>query len=198
MSASQLQASFTDTKTNFNTSQTGTVSLAFGDTTGPYTVTVNDLLPGQSQSVYFNVKNVGSITFGSLQAKMKTSGELVDRPAPTRTYQTVENGKVITKTGNGGNPAVVQIQSCSSPWVNGVCSTGASNSYGPVAGNVDSGIMTIAHGKNLKPGQTAYLKATYTLNAAAGPEYEGKTASFSYTMTATQRDGHTTNGQEAF
>lgn len=181
-------ASLTDQQQAQNISEAGTVRLSIDEGSAQATTQITDIFPGESRSVYMNVLNDGSLRFGKLENKLDTTGSLADKPAPTRTYETIKDGKAITVTGRGGSPLNVTVESCMQAWSNGECTGGTAEiTTRPTSSNVPFFVMK--NGSSLEPNSSVYLKMTYALPETSGPEYEGTSATFTYTFIATQRDG---------
>jgi hypothetical protein len=160
--------SFTDSTTPVATTiSSGTVSIDLAKAS-TLDFVAGDLIPGDSVTRTFTLKNDGSSDLGSVRlASVATAPSIL-----------------TTDTTNGLQLAV---KSCAVAWTqSGTSFTCASGEKTLLSGSaVRSSDLTAP--ASLVAGGSDNLAITYSLPTAAGNEFQGKQAAFSLTFTATQR-----------
>ncbi len=161
--------SFTDSTTPVATTiNSGTVSI---DLTKASTLdfAAGDLIPGDSVTRPFTLKNDGSSDLGTISlASVATTSSIL--------------------TTDALNGLQLSVKSCPVAWTQtGNAFTCASGEKTLLAGPaVTTGVLTNGPA-SLVAGRSDNLAISYALPVAAGNEFQGKQAAFSLTFTATQR-----------
>jgi hypothetical protein len=161
--------SFTDSTTPVATTiNSGTVSIDLAKAS-TLDFAAADLIPGDSVTRTFTLKNDGSSDLGTIN---------LGSAATTSSILTTD---VV-------NGLQLSVRSCAVAWTqsgNGfTCASGEKTLLAPVAA-VNNGTLTAP--ASLVAGQSDNLAISYGLPVSAGNEFQGKKAAFSLTFTATQR-----------
>ena len=161
--------SFTDSTTPVATTiNSGTVSI---DLTKASTLdfAAGDLIPGDSVTRTFTLKNDGSSDLGTINlASAATTASIL--------------------TTDAVNGLQLSVKSCAVAWTQSgnsfTCGSGEKTLLAPGAAVKTAPLNAPA---SLAAGQSDNLAISYALPLAAGNEFQGKQAAFSLTFTATQR-----------
>lgn len=160
--------SFTDSTTPVATTiNSGTVSIDLAKAS-TLDFTAADLIPGDSVTRPFTLKNDGGSDLGTISlASVATTGSIL--------------------TTDATNGLQLAVKSCAVAWTQSgnafTCSSGEKTLLsGPAV--INGQLYAPA---SLVAGKSDNVAISYTLPTAAGNEFQGKAAAFSLTFTATQR-----------
>lgn len=160
---------FTDSTTPVATTiNSGTVSIDLAKAS-TLDFAAADLIPGDSVTRTFTLKNDGSSDLGTIN---------LGSAATTSSILTTD---VV-------NGLQLSVRSCAVAWTQSgnafTCASGEKTLLAPVAA-VNNGTLNAP--ASLVAGQSDNLAISYGLPVSAGNEFQGKKAAFSLTFTATQR-----------
>ena len=166
---------FTDSTTPMNTTlATGELSINLTQTGAVVPATVTGMVPGDSMSRAVNLVNDGDIGMSAVNVVSTATGSSILTTDQTNGLQ-LSLRKCSVAWTQGGTPTA-PTYTCS-----GTTSTVMS---GPVVSNA-----SLSNPASLNPGGVDYLVFTISLPAAAGNEFQGKTAGISLSFTGAQRSG---------